>query len=169
MACVDNLSVTGQRSPEPQSHGVRALNVSAVDRLYVDVRLGAVAGVPAATEEIADPYALPRLHRHAALLEVADRNDDTVALDQHVIAGERYPARFGSAALRQRVTDRGQAAIGLVVGVGAVCGCDDAIDGCEHRPSESRESLRRFRPYEGGDRDRRCSPGVVDRYKVDRV
>jgi hypothetical protein len=137
--------------------------------LHVDVRLGAVAGVPAETKHIADPYALPQTDLHTALLEVAESDHDTRALDQHVITGERHPAPFGSAALRQRVMDGWHAAIGRMVGFGVVCSHNDPLDGCEYRASEARKSLGRFRTEEGAQRERRRAPIVVDWNEIDCV
>lgn len=46
-SCVDDLTVPGQVYPEGGRDGVGADDVPTVNRVYVDVRLGTVSGVPA--------------------------------------------------------------------------------------------------------------------------
>ena len=72
----------------------------------MNMRLGAVAGVPTTAEHIADPHALPRSNLDTALLKMAEGNQDIAALDQYMIPGKRYPTCLGSSLLGERVSDR---------------------------------------------------------------
>jgi hypothetical protein len=105
----------------------------------------------------------------AALLEMAKGNHDAAGLDEHMVSGQPHPARSGSATLSQRVANRWQTAVGLVIGLGLVRGHDNALDWRQQWTTEAWEPVSRFRAHEGRERDRRCAPGVIDRNEVDGV
>lgn len=67
------------------------LDIRPVHRLDVEMRLGAVAGVPAAAELVADVHPLPRLGRRAPVPEMTQGHHDLVRAvtpDQHVVPGQ---------------------------------------------------------------------------------
>lgn len=109
LLCSDDRPIGRKRTSERDTQGACSLNVEAVDRLDMEVRFGAVAGVPAMTENLADLNVLSRPNPCTSMLEMAERNDAPVAPDHHVIAGERQPPRASTPVLRQRIADRGQA------------------------------------------------------------
>lgn len=106
LADVDDLSVAREGAPEREGHGYGALDIGGGDRLDVDVRLGAVAGVPAARELGAYLHALSRPDSQAALLEMAEGDHDTTGLDEHVVTGKRDSPCSGTALLGEGIADR---------------------------------------------------------------
>lgn len=81
----------------------------------MDVGFRAVAGVPASADRVTDLDAVSHPNLCAAMLEMAECDHCTTALDHDVIAGERRPARAGTAALCQRIAERGQTSVGGMI------------------------------------------------------
>lgn len=72
----------------------------------VHMRFGAVTGVAAPTKHLANLQVLTGKNLYAAVLEMAECNDDAAAVDQDVVAGQRPPTNCDSASLGQRVGNR---------------------------------------------------------------
>ena len=141
----------------------------AIDCLDVKMGLGAVAGVSASAEGVADLHVVSRLNLDAAALEVTQRDHCALMLDEHMVPRERYPAFGGSLALGQRVNDRREPAIRRVVGLGIVRGENDAVDGCQNLASEPGELLRGFWTKEREGRDRCSTSFCAKRHKVNGI
>lgn len=139
------------------------LNVESVDRLDVQVRFRAVAGVAAQSELLTDLNAVTHPNPYAAMLEMAERNYTAAATDHDVISGERKPAPASTAVLRQRVADRRYPAVREVIGLSVLRSHDGSCDGREHRTAESDKVLRGFRTHEGAEGERGCSGPATDR------
>ena len=133
---------------EGHRYGVGPLDITAVDRLQVDMRFSAVSRITAASHQIACANVLARMNSDAALLKVTYRDHDTIALDEHMITGELHPARLDAATLSQRVADRGQSSIPVMIRLTIVHSHDHAPDRSQHRAPESRKSVNGFRVYE---------------------
>lgn len=154
---------------EHDEHGLGASDVGVVKSLNMQVRFGTVAGIAAATESFSTPYALVGLDRDAVLLEVTQRYDHAFALEQNMVTGQSLPAARDAPSLGQRVPDRREPAMGIVVGRVGLRGDDPAICGSQNGATESRKPGCRFRCKQGAQRDRRASPCTRDGNEIDRI
>lgn len=145
------------------------LNVDAVDRLDMQVRFRAVAGVSAPADLFADLNVLSRPNSCAEMLEMAERDYTAVAPDHDVIAGERTPALADTPGLCQGVSDRRDTAVREMITLSVMRSHDSSCDRREHRAAEADKALRRFRTEEGAEGEGRRSPRAIDRHEVDCV
>jgi hypothetical protein len=123
--------------------------VTAIDSVQVDMWLGAVPGISTSPQRVANMYALADPNLDAVLLKMAHGNHGAGCLDQYMISGEAHPTRSGSATLSQRVANRWQAAVGLVIGLGLVRGHDNALDRRQQRASKAWKPVGPFRAHQG--------------------
>ena len=69
---VDDVAIAWEQAVEGEADCIGASDVSGVDRLDMNVRFGAVPGVPALPEHVTDLYVLSWLYAHAAMDEMAE-------------------------------------------------------------------------------------------------
>lgn len=124
----DDRTIRRQGSSERDARGLCVLDVESIDRLDMQVRFSAVAGVPTPTDLFADLNVLPHPNPRAAVLKVAERDYTADASDHDVIAGERKPARADTEVLRERVTDRRYAATRVVIKLNVMRSYDGSCD-----------------------------------------
>lgn len=166
---VDDVAIAWEQAVEGEADCIGASDVSGVDRLDMNVRFGAVPGVPALPEHVTDLYVLSWLYAHAAMDEMAEGYHDSAAFDEDVVAGKRYPSRLCSTLLGEGVADRGESAMRGMVRLDVVCCDHDSLHRCQHAAPEARESLRAFGAQQRAERDGRGASRVVDGHEVDRV
>lgn len=127
------------------------LDVQSVDDLQMKVGLGAVARVSATRDGVAGVHLLTDLHPDAAELQVTERDDASTGFDHDVVARQPGPSRGDPATLSERVSDRRDAAVRRVVGLGIEGGDNGAGRRCQYGSSEAGEQRGGLGPQERRD------------------
>lgn len=140
-----NVTIFRQGPIESQRHGASVLNYSVVHGLDVEVWFGAIAGIPATAQHVTGGDLLSDGDLNTAVLQMAERDDDILMFNEHMITCQRDPSRCSPATLSHGVADRREAAICRMVGFGIVGGHNNPIYGRKDRPSESGKMFRLFR------------------------
>jgi len=100
---------------------------------------------------------------------VTERDDASTGFDHDVVARQPGPSRGDPATLSERVSDRRDAAVRRVVGLGIEGGDNGAGRRCQYGSSEAGEQRGGLGPQERRDGDRGGASEVVDGNEVDRV